>query len=62
VVEFFRGRGQKLGNSLGVKPILLVEFFRGKLRISWNSSGGNAFFCKILQTEVNPFLKEVFRG
>jgi len=32
VVEFFRGKGQKLGNFLGVKPILSVEFFRGKQR------------------------------
>jgi len=30
VVEFFRGKGQRLENSLGVKPILSVEFFRGK--------------------------------
>jgi len=59
VVEFFRGKGQKLGNSLGAKPISQVEFFRGK-QISWNSSGVNAFFVKFFR--VNPFLKEVFRG
>jgi len=43
-VEFFRGKGQKLRNSLGVKPILLVDFCRGKQR-----------FHKILQPGVNAF-------
>ena len=45
-MKFFRGKGQKVGNYLGVKPILQVEFFWGKQRFHGILEGINAFFVK----------------
>ena len=44
-----QGRGQKLGNSLGLKPILEVEFFRGKQRFHGILQG----YCEILQGQTH---------
>ena len=50
-MEFFRGKGEKWWNSLGVR-VKIVEFFRGKGEKDRNSSGAKPiFFSEFLRGE-----------
>ena len=51
MVEFFRGKGQKLGNTLGVNPYY-----------KWNSSGENRDFMEFQSSGVSAFFVKFFRG